>query len=49
MNDPRKETVEKLVERFVKQSERAGNKITETEARKIAAYAEKVNRRNNRG
>ena len=41
----RKETVEKLVERFVESSKRNGQQITESAARKIALRAEKINRR----
>ena len=47
MNDQkRKETVEKLVERFVESSKRHGEQITESAARKMALRAEKINRRN---
>lgn len=47
MNDKkRKETVEKLVERFVESSKRHGDQITESAARKMALRAEKINRRN---
>jgi hypothetical protein len=47
MNDrKRKETVEKLVERFVESSKRNGQQMTETAARKMALRAEKINRRN---
>jgi hypothetical protein len=47
MNDrKRKETVEKLVERFVESSKRNGQQITESAAREMALRAEKINRRN---
>jgi len=42
----RKNTVEKLVARFVDSSKRHGQQITEREARKMALRAEKINRIN---
>ncbi len=41
----RKETVEKLTQRFVESSKRHGQQITESAARKMALRAEKINRR----
>ena len=45
MREDRKKTVEKLVARFVESSKRHGDQMPESEARKLALRAEKINRR----